>query len=141
MKRQSSITSLTIVLLIWFGLAFKCSSNTTSGGAPTAGEVKETIEKSFTNIYRNHFYGVRNEVTFKWAGSISIGELETRRQAPAPCYPVKLQVQVTATDPRDGNTSTVARGINANIGGYLKNEVFCFFKNGSDDWEFGIYEQ
>jgi hypothetical protein len=45
------------------------------------------------------------------------------------------------TDPRDGKTSSVKRGLNAEIGGYHKTEIFCFFKNGFGEWEFGTYEQ
>jgi hypothetical protein len=110
-------------------------------GPPSAAEVKQTIEKSFTGIYQNHFFGVQNKVTFEWTGGVTIGGIQTVRSAPAACYPVKLKVRVTATDPRDGNTSVSDRGQGAKIGGYLKNEVFCFYRNGFGEWEYGTYEQ
>ncbi len=112
-----------------------------TGGAPSVEEVKETIEKSFTGIYQNHFFGVKNEVTFEWSGAITIGAIQTVRSAPKPCYPVKLKVKVTAEDPRDGNRSTVARGQEANIGGFLKNEIFCFYRDGLGEWAYGTYEK
>jgi hypothetical protein len=110
-------------------------------GPPTVDEVKETMEKSFTGIYQNHFFGVKNEVTFEWFGPISIGALQSIPSAPKPCYPVKLKVTVTAKDPRDGNTSRVARGQEANIGGFLKNELFCFYRDGFGEWDYGTYER
>lgn len=107
-----------------------------TSGPPTAEEVKETIEENFTTIYQNHFFGVKNKVTFAWEGAIAVAQPETRLRPARACYPVKFKVKVTATDPRDA----VERGMNANIGGYLKKEIFCFFRNGFGEWEFGIYE-
>lgn len=93
------------------------------------------MEKSLTNAYQNHFFGVKNEVTFQWVGAVSVGALQSARAALTPsCYPVKLQVDATMKDPRDGNTSTQSRGTEANIGGYVKNEVFCFYRNGFGEW-------
>jgi len=110
-------------------------------GPPSAAEVKQAMENSFTGIYQNHFFGVKNTVTFEWTGAITIGGIQSVRSAPAACYPVKLKVKVTATDPRDGNTSVSDRGQGAKIGGYSKNEVFCFYRNGFGEWEYGTYEQ
>ncbi|MDB5200490.1 MAG: hypothetical protein JWO92_2453 [Chitinophagaceae bacterium] len=110
-------------------------------GPPSAAEIKQTMENSFTGIYQNHFFGVKNTVTFEWTGGITVGGIQNVRSAPASCYPVKLKVKVTATDPRDGNTSISDRGQGAKIGGYLKNEIFCFYRNGFGEWEYGTYEQ
>lgn len=112
-----------------------------TGGAPSDEEIKETIEKSFTGIYQNHFFGVKNTVTFEWSDAITVGAIQTVRSAPKPCYPVKLKVSVTAEDPRDGNRSTSARGQEANIGGYQKNEIFCFYRDGFGEWDYGTYEK
>lgn len=108
-------------------------------GPLTAEDVQAVLEESLTAEYQNHAYGVKNKVTFEWAGPITIGAAELRPQARGRCYPVKLRVKVTAVDPRDGKTSTVERGIQANIGGYLKKEIFCFFRNGFGEWEYGTY--
>ncbi len=110
------------------------------GGAPTAEEIKETLEKSFTKDYQNHFFGVRNKVTFEWIGSITVGAPETRGRIPTRCYPAKLNVKVTAEDPRDGNRSSVTRGTEAMIGGYSKTEIFCFSRNGFGEWGYVTYE-
>lgn len=109
-----------------------------TGGAPDDEEIKETIEKKFTNDYIRHFFGVDNKVTFEWTGGITVGAIQTVRSAPEPCYPVKLQVSVTAEDPRDGNRSTVVRGLNATTGNY-REEIFCFYKDGFGEWAFGVY--
>jgi hypothetical protein len=111
-----------------------------TGGAPTDEEIKETLEKSFTNAYQNHFFGVKNIVTFEWMGPITVGAPETRGRIPKRCYPAKLNVKVTMEDPRDGSRSTVARGTEANIGGYAKTEIFCFSRNGFGEWEYVTYE-
>jgi hypothetical protein len=111
-----------------------------TSGPPTAAEVRKTLEKSFTTVYQNHFFGVKNKVTFQWIGSISVGSPETRLRTASSCYPVKLRVKVTAEDPRDGNISTVERGTNAEIGGYRKMEIFCFYRNGFGEWDYGTYE-
>ena len=110
-------------------------------GPPSAAEVKQTIENSFTGIYQSHFFGVKNKVTFEWSGGIAIGRIQTTRAVQEACYPVKLRVRVTAEDPRDGNTSVSDRGQDAKIGGVMKNETFCFYRNGLGEWEYGIYEQ
>ncbi len=110
-------------------------------GPPSAAEVKQTMERSFTGIYESHFFGVKNNVSFNWTGGIIIGNIQKVNSAPSPCYPVKLSVKVTATDPRDGNTSVSDRGQGAKIGGFTKNEVFCFYRNGLGEWEYGTYEQ
>jgi hypothetical protein len=109
-----------------------------SVGPPTTEEVKETMEMSFTGIYESHFYGVKNKVTFEWVGPIAVGGLQTVRAAPKPCYPVKLKVIVTAEDPRDGNTSTVTRGLGSTTGNY-KEEIFCFYRDGFGEWAYGTY--
>jgi hypothetical protein len=109
-----------------------------SAGPPTAGEVRETIEKSFTGIYESHFYGVKNKVTFEWVGQITVGAQQAVRAAPKPCYPVKLKVIVTAEDPRDGNTSVVTRGLDSTAGNY-KEEIFCFYRDGFGEWAYGTY--
>ena len=111
-----------------------------SGGAPTAEEIKETLEKSFTAAYQNHFFGVKNIVTFEWIGPITIGAQIVNGRIPKRCYPAKLNVKVTAEDPRDGNRSTVARGTEANIGGFNKTEIFCFSRDGFGEWEYSTYE-
>lgn len=107
-------------------------------GAPTPAEVKATIEKTFHADYRNHFTGADNKVTFEWLGPIQIGAREPGMAYPT--YPVKIQVRVTAEDPRDGNRSTVVRGINADYGFMKKREMYRFFKNGFGEWEFNMYE-
>jgi hypothetical protein len=112
-----------------------------ANGPPTADEIKAALEKSFTKVYENHFFGVRNKVTFEWIGGIAVGAPETRGRIPTACYPAKLNVKVTAEDPRDGNQSTVARGTDARIGGYSKTEIFCFSRNGFGEWEYVTYEQ
>jgi hypothetical protein len=109
-----------------------------SVGPPSAEEVKETMEKSFTGIYESHFYGVKNKVTFEWVGPITVGAIQTVRAAPKPCYPVKLKVNVTAEDPRDGNTSVVTRGLDSTAGNY-KEEIFCFYRDGFGEWAYGTY--
>jgi hypothetical protein len=109
-----------------------------SVGPPTTEEVKETMEKSFTGIYESHFYGVKNKVTFEWVGAITVGGLQTVRAAPKACYPVKLKIIVTAEDPRDGNTSTVTRGLGSTAGNY-KEEIFCFYRDGFGEWAYGTY--
>jgi hypothetical protein len=113
----------------------------TKGTGPlTEEDVKATLEESLTAAYQNHFYGVKNKVTFEWIGPIKIGAAELRPQARGACYPVKLRVKVTATDPRDGNRSTVERGVQASIGPYTKKEIFCFFRDGFGEWTYGTYE-
>lgn len=112
-----------------------------TNGPPTSDEIKAALEKSFMKVYENHFFGVRNKVTFEWIGAIAVGGPETRGRIPTACYPAKLNVKVTAEDPRDGNRSTVARGTEARIGGYSKTEIFCFFRNGFGEWEYVTYEQ
>jgi|GEM_PF-2584640 len=114
---------------------------TSKTGPPSAAEVKQTIEKSFTGIYQSHFFGIKNIVTFQWSGGITVGKIQTVNSAPEACYPVKLKVRVTAQDPRDGNTSVSDRGQDAKIGGFLKNEIFCFYRDGFGEWTYGIYEQ
>lgn len=109
-----------------------------TSGPPSSEEVKAAIEKKFTNDYIRHFYGVDNKVTFAWTGGITVGAVQTVRAAPKPCYPVKLQVSVTAEDPRDGNRSTVVRGLNATTGNY-REEIFCFYRDGFGEWDFGVY--
>jgi len=110
-------------------------------GPPSVGEVKQAMETSFASIYQNHFFGVKNTVSFEWTGGVIIGGIQSVPSAPSACYPVKLKVKVTITDPRDGNTSVVSRGQGAKIGGYSKNEVFCLYRNGLGEWEYGTYEQ
>jgi hypothetical protein len=109
-------------------------------GAPTDDEIRATLEKSFTTVYQNHFYGVKNPVTFEWVGPITVGAPETRGRIPTRCHPAKLNVKVTAEDPRDGNRSTVARGTEANIGGFAKTEIFCFSRDGFGEWKYVTYE-
>ncbi len=91
-----------------------------------------------TKDYIRHFFGVDNKVAFEWTGGITVGNLQTVRSAPKPCYPAKLQVSVTAEDPRDGNTSTVVRGMNATTDNY-REEIFCFYRDGFGEWAFGVY--
>lgn len=109
-----------------------------TSGPPTVADVKWTMEKSFGGIYESHFYGVKNKVTFAWEGPITVGALQTVRAAPKPCYPVKLKVTVTAEDPRDGNRSTVTRGLDSTTGNY-KQEIFCFYRDGFGEWAYGTY--
>lgn len=110
-------------------------------GPPGVSEVKATMEESLTGIYQNHFFGVKNTVDFEWSGPVTVGGLQTVASAPEACYPVRLKVKVTITDPRDGNTSVQSRGQEAKIGGYLKNEIFCFYRDGFGRWSYGIYER
>jgi hypothetical protein len=109
-----------------------------TSGPPTVADVKWTMEQSFGGIYESHFYGVKNKVTFEWAGPITVGALQAVRAAPKPCYPVKLKVTVTAEDPRDGNRSTVTRGLESTAGNY-KEEIFCFYRDGFGEWAYGTY--
>ncbi|MEO6656203.1 MAG: ankyrin repeat domain-containing protein [Pyrinomonadaceae bacterium] len=111
-----------------------------TGGAPSDEEIKETLEKSFTNAYQNHFFGVKNKVTFEWLGAISVGSPLINGRIPKRCHPADLNVKVTMEDPRDGNQSTLTRGTKAKIGGFLKSEIFCFSRNGFDKWEYSTYE-
>ncbi len=111
-----------------------------TGGAPSDEEIKETLEKSFTTAYQNHFFGVKNKVTFDWLGAITVGAPITNGRIPKRCYPAKLNVKVTMEDPRDGNQSTVTRGTEAKIGGFAKSEIFCFSRNGFNEWEYSTYE-
>lgn len=116
------------------------TQNKTTPGGPSVNEIKQVIEKSLTKAHEDHFFGVKNKVTFEWTGGIIVGQPETRLRLAQRCYPVKLNVKVTITDPRDGNKTTLTRGIEAQIGGYRKTEIFCFFKNGFDEWEYGTYD-
>ena len=111
-----------------------------TGGAPSDEEIKATLEKSFTTAYQNHFFGVKNKVTFEWLGAITVGAPEMRGRIPTRCYPAKVDVKVTIEDPRDGNQSIQRRGTEAKIGGYNKSEIFCFSKNGFGEWEYYPYE-
>jgi Ankyrin repeats (many copies) len=111
-----------------------------TGGAPSDDEIIETLEKSFTNAYQNHFFGVKNKVTFEWLGAITVGAPITNGRIPKRCYPAKLNVKVTMEDPRDGNQSTLTRGTDAKIGGFAKTEIFCFSKDGFGEWEYSTYE-
>jgi hypothetical protein len=113
----------------------------TAAGGPSINEIKQVVEKTLTKDYDHHFFGVTNKVNFEWLGGITVGQQERRLRLAVLCYPVKLNVKVTATDPRDGNKSTVARGTEADIAGYHKTEIFCFYKNGFGQWEYGTYEQ
>ncbi len=115
--------------------------NKTTAGGPAVNEIKQNVEKNLSKAYEDHFYGAKNKITFEWTGGITVGQPETRLRSAQRCYPVKLNVKVTITDPRDGNTSIITRGTEASIGGYHKTEIFCFYKNGFGDWEFGTYEQ
>jgi hypothetical protein len=117
------------------------TQNKTTTGGPSVNEIKQVVEKNFTKAHEDHFYGIKNKVTFEWTGGIIVGQPENRLRPVRRCYPVKLNVKVTITDPRDGNTSTLTRGIEASIGGYHKTEIFCFFKDGFGEWDFGTYEQ
>lgn len=109
-----------------------------TGGAPSDEEIKATMEKSFGNRYESWFYGVKNKVSFEWVGGVRVGTIQTIKAAPKPCYPVELQVSVTAEDPRDGNRMTVVRGTNSTTGSY-KEEIFCFYKDGFGEWDYGTY--
>jgi Ankyrin repeats (many copies) len=109
-----------------------------TSGPPSTDDVKQAIEKKFTNDYIRHFFGVDNKITFEWTGSIVVGALQSVRSAPKPCYPVKLQVTLTAEDPRDGNIYTVVRGLNATTGNY-REEIFCLYRDGFGEWDFGLY--
>ena len=111
-----------------------------AAGAPTDNEINAALEKSLTSAYHDHFFGVKNLVTFEWVGPITVGTPETRGRIPTRCYPTRLNIKVTAEDPRDGNRSTIARGTEANIGGYAKTEIFCFSLNGFGDWGYVTYE-
>lgn len=115
--------------------------NKTISGGPGINEIKQTVEKNLTDAYQNHFYGVINKVTFQWIGGIIIGQPGNNLKLSPKCYPAKLDVKITITDPRDGNTTTISRGMKAVIGGYHKTEIFCFFKNGFGEWDYGTYEQ
>lgn len=110
-------------------------------GGPTPAEVKKSIEQFMTVAYQNHFAGVRNKVTFEWLAPIEVGSVDPASSATLrPYWPVKIQVKVTAEDPRDGNRSVVTRGINADYGWIKKREMFRFFKNGFGEWEYAMYE-
>jgi hypothetical protein len=117
------------------------TQNKTTPGGPSVNEIRQSIEKSLTKAYEDHFYGIKNKVSFEWIGGINVGQPENRLRPVRRCYSVKLNVKVTITDPRDGNTSALARGIEAVIGGYHKTEIFCFFKDGFGEWDYGTYEQ
>jgi hypothetical protein len=117
------------------------TQNKPTTGGPGVNEIRQALEKSLTKAYEDHFYGIKNKVTFEWTGEITVGQPENRLRLAQRCYPVKLNVKVTITDPRDGNTSKLARGTEAVIGGYHKTEIFCFFKNGFGEWEYGTYDQ
>jgi len=114
--------------------------NRTTRGGPSIADIKRAVEKHLTSSYENHFYGVKNEVSFEWSGGIIVGQPENRLYPTRSCYPVKLNVKATIVDPRDGNTTTISRGTNALIGGFRRSEIFCFFKNGFGDWDLGTYE-
>lgn len=114
------------------------SGATATGGGPTPAEVKKTMEDSFRSTYGNHFVGVQSKVAIEWLAPIQVGSKQERLGQSF--YPVKVQVRVTAEDPRDGNRSTVTRGINADYGYMKKREMFRFFKNGFGEWEFAMYE-
>lgn len=92
------------------------------------------MEESLTRHYQSTYS--KTQVFFQWLGDIQVGGIENRLQPPRPCYPVKLQVKVTTIDP-DGRTGTVERGINGNLGFTAKKEVFLFFRNGYNEWEWG----
>jgi hypothetical protein len=51
-----------------------------------------------------------------------------------------LKVVVTAEDPRDGNRSSVTRGTGATTGNYT-NEIFCFYRDGFGEWDYGTYSK
>ena len=116
------------------------ATNKITAGGPTVNQVKQSVEKSLTSAYQNHFYGVKNNVSFEWSGGIIVGQSQNRAGLMDRCYPVKLQVKITITDPRDGNTTTIVRGMDAMIGGFHKTEIFCFYKNGFGEWEYTPYE-
>jgi hypothetical protein len=145
-KHHSVGASVIIRLIAAFVFAaacqLPCARNAAAApppGPPTEAEVKATIEKTFTTDYESHFFGVKNKVTFEWVGGVVVGQPQGRQRFPAiSCYPVKLNVKVTATDPRDGKSLTVPRGTEAKIGGYSKKEIFCFYRNGFGEWEFDV---
>lgn len=116
------------------------ATDKTTAGGPSVNQVRQVVEKTLTSAYQNHFYGVKNQVSFEWSGGIIVGQSQNRAGIAERCYPVKLQVKITITDPRDGNTSTLARGTDAVIGGFHKTEIFCFYKNGFGEWEYTPYE-
>jgi hypothetical protein len=54
------------------------SSNATPPGGPAISDVQLVVQKKFTTDYEDHFFGVKNHVTFEWSGGIVVGKPERR---------------------------------------------------------------
>lgn len=105
------------------------------GDKPTVQEIKTMLERKFTSIYEDHFFGEKNKVEFEWLAPIQIGGQITRGSIPGSCWDTKIDLKVTFTKQSSGETGSVRRGIN----GKPVKEGFCIWINAYDEWDYLTY--
>ena len=104
----------------------------TAGAAPGEEEIKQTIERQFTQTYlQNSGNAIADKVSIAF-GPIQVGSATER--APEFCtlktvYPVKVTVTVTVTYSNNPTVRTVTRGSTSD-------DVFLFYKDEFNAWTF-----
>jgi hypothetical protein len=103
-----------------------------AGGAPSEDEIKQTIQRLFTETYlQNSGNAIADKVGLAFGpiqvGSATqmapvIGELKT-------VYPVKVTVTITVTYSNNPEVRTVTRGAKSD-------DVFLFYKDEFNSWTF-----
>lgn len=121
-----AVTLLVIVLTLLAGCgpAFE---------PPTEQEIRQTIEKTFTEIYFvKDFNAIPDTITFEF-GQIQIGDIVEKQMGSGefarPVYPVKAPLTLTVTYSNNPSPRTVQRG-------KQMNDVFFFYRNGFGEWTF-----
>jgi hypothetical protein len=102
--------------------------------APTEAEVKETIEKKFTENYASDYGNAKfDKVRIEFTGPVQVGR-QVKKEVNSTdgvqsVWPVKAPVKITVTYSNNPSVRTVQRGVKSD-------DVFFFYRDAFDAWTF-----
>ena len=111
----------------------RASASNLLADAPSEDEIKATIKAKFDEVYFNNsaktIWNVES-VEYEF-GPIKVGSTAKKQmgrgEEAREVYPVKVKVTIKQTR-KDGEVRTTERGV--------EGEIFFFFKDGFDEWDF-----
>jgi hypothetical protein len=134
-NRASRLLSFVVVTVVCSFLLNACGAKSKpGGGAPTEAEIKATIEKSFKETYGVDYGGAKfDKVTIAFPGSPQVGAAVNKQmgrgEEARPIWPVKIPVKIKVTYSNNSTVRDLERGVTSD-------DVFFFFKDGFDAWNF-----
>jgi hypothetical protein len=111
-----------------------CPGGSKTSGAPTEAEIKTTIEKSFKETYGVDYGGAKfDKVAITFSGPPQIGASVSKQMGRGEdartVWPVKIPVKIKVTYSNNSTVRDLERGVKSD-------DVFFFYKDGFDAWNF-----